>query len=292
VSGGDRARPLRVASVMFTLELLRRWPTLVFMIAMPTAYFLVSYLTSDAAATVQVPIRASSGTTLLTVSDRDIKALYLAILGLGVTSSFAAMASLRGNLAANRRLRLIGYWAAHLLWARLFVLLGVVIASTLVFLAIYLPLVSVHSPLLTAAALLMIGVVGVGLGAMVGLLVPREFEAAMVVVAVAGVQMALGRGDSSADRFLPYWPAIEAAKSATFTSDTSAAIWWLLGLEGLYGLVFFTVAGLVWTLRTRVGNAGSGPGRRGGRDDGSASARKPARNQHGGRRRPAGLRRI
>ena len=51
---------------------------------------------------------------------------------------------------------------------------------------------------LVVASPLLIGVLGTGLGTLVGLLLWREFESAMIIIAIAGIQMALGRGGSYA----------------------------------------------------------------------------------------------
>lgn len=112
------------------------------------------------------------------------------------------------------------------------------------------PLVDLASVPLTAVSLLVVGLIGVALGTLVGLLVPREFEAAMIIVAVAGIQMALGRGGSDAERFLVYWPGVESLKTAAFAPVPDAATF--LGLGVLYIVVLLGLSGLVWAYRTRI----------------------------------------
>lgn len=244
-------RATRTATRMSVRELLRRWPSMLFMIFMPAAYFLVSYVTSDAAATIPVEVYGPGGEPMIVQGlDRDFKALYLAVLGISVTASFAAMTVVRPGMPALRRLRLVGYRAGHLLAARLFVLLIITAVSTAVFLAIFVPLVRLQSVALASAALLLVGLVGVGLGTFVGLLVPREFEASMILVAVAGVQMALGRGGADAERYLPYWPGIEALKSAVFVPG--AEVTGFLGLGLGYAAGLLALSFLVWNARTRI----------------------------------------
>ncbi|GIH22231.1 hypothetical protein Aph01nite_05410 [Acrocarpospora phusangensis] len=235
---------------MSVLELLRRWPSMLFMIFMPASYFLVSYFTSDAV--TMVPALAYDGDVQRTVQvlDRDFKALYLAVLGISVTSSFAAMTVVRPGMAALRRLRLVGYRAHHLLSARLYVLLIITVVSTAVFMAIFVPLVNLESVALAATALLLVGFVGVALGTLIGLLVPREFEASMLLIAAAGVQMALGRSGADAERFLPYWPGVEALKSAAFVSGADVTRFG--GLGALYAVALFGLSYIVWNRRTRL----------------------------------------
>jgi hypothetical protein len=244
-------RGARVATEMFVRELARRWPTVLFMIFMPASYFMVSYFTNDPEAKVAATVFTVEGYQVVTILDRDFKALYLAVLGISVTSSFAALTTVRGSVPMMRRLRLIGFRPSQLLSARLIVLGVITLLSTAVFLGIFLPLVRVRSILLVTVALLLIGLIGVGLGTLVGLLLRREFEAAMVIIAVAGIQMALGRGGAEAERYLVYWPAVETLKTAAFSPTATAGSH--LALAALYVAVLFALSYLVWSLRTRTG---------------------------------------
>ncbi|MQA97011.1 MAG: hypothetical protein GEV11_21060 [Streptosporangiales bacterium] len=88
------------------------------------------------------------------------------------------------------------------------------------------------------------------IGTLVGLLVPREFEAFMLVVAAAGVRMSLGRSGVDAEKYMPYSPATEALKSAAFTDTTALAAQFGQGL--LYVAVLFGLSFVVGNLRTRV----------------------------------------
>ena len=117
---------------------------------MPTAYFAVIYLTSDP--DQRVPLTAADSWSII-VLDRDLKSVYLAVLGVSVAGDFAALTTIRGSSAALRRLRLVGLRARHLLTARLLVLLAITVASTLVFLAIFLPLMGHQSAIFSALAM-------------------------------------------------------------------------------------------------------------------------------------------
>jgi len=250
---GDVPGATATATVMFLRELVRRWPTLVFMIFMPLSYFVVSYLTSDG--TTRVPVDLAGADTGSTVLDRDFKALYLAVLGVSVTSSFAALSSVLESPAAMRRLRLAGFGSGQLLAARVLVLGIITVVSTAVFVAVFAPLVHLASLSQAAASLLLVGLLGVSLGTVVGLLLPRLFEAAMVLIALAGIQMALGRGGSDAERFLPYWPTVEALKRAV-AGPADAGGYLLLAVG--YIVVSLVVAGALFQRRTRVFQRRSG----------------------------------
>lgn len=246
----DRASRTRVATRAALVELLRRWPTLVFMLVMPLAYFLISFVTSDPAQQVPGP----QGTL---VADRDVKAVYLAVLGIGITASFGALTVVRPKGSAIRRLRLMGYSAWQLLTARLVTLGLACLSATALFLTAFIPLVNPRNAPGAVAAALLVALIGIALGTVVGLLVPREFEASMTLVAFAGMQMALGRGGSDVQRFLPYWPGVDALERATFVGAPTASSLLLGAGYVLVGLA----AGLgLWALRTRITRRSSGPG--------------------------------
>ena len=250
VSAGRPASPTRVATAMFLRELARRWRSVLFMLFMPTAYFAVSYLTSDPAATVPLTIAGSPAAAPVMVLDRDLKSLYLAVLGISVTGAFAALATVRGSSAAMRRLRLIGFRARHLLTARLLVLLAITGAATVIFMLIFVPLIGPAAMGYAGLALLEVGLLGVAIGTALGMLFTREFEPAMIIVAISGVQLAIGRSDSGgAEKYLPYTPAVDALKTATFAPPVDGGAL-LVGLG--YTVGAFALAYLLWTVRTRV----------------------------------------
>ena len=185
--------------------------------------------------------------------DRDLKSVYLAVLGIGVTASFGALTVVRPKGAAIRRLRLMGFSAAQLLAARVLTLAAVSALAALVFVGAFIPLVQPVHAVGAASAALLVALIGVALGTVVGLLVPREFEASMTLVAFAGMQMALGRGGSDVQRYLPYWPGVDALEQATFIGAPPAGSLLLGAGYVLLGLA----AGLgLWHLRTRVWRPG------------------------------------
>jgi hypothetical protein len=255
VSTLERLRPkpyrgTRTAVVMFVRELARRWPSVLFMIFMPASYFMVSYFTNDPDDLVPVSVFTGAGYESLTVLDRDFKALYLAVLGISVTSSFAALTTVRSSTETMRRLRLVGYRSGQLLSARLIVLGIITVLSTAAFLAIFLPLVDVRWIAQVVLAVLLIGLIGTGVGTLVGLLIRREFEAAMIIIAIAGIQMALGRSGAEAEKYLVYWPAVEGLKTAAFSP--TAAVGGHLAQAGGYVAVLFALSFVVWSYRTRI----------------------------------------
>ena len=72
----------------------------------------------------------------------------------------------------------------------------------------------------------------------------------MLIIAIAGIQMALGRGGSGAERFLVYWPAVESLKTAAFAPVSGAGPH--LGLAVFYVADLFMLSAALWSLRTRI----------------------------------------
>ena len=176
--------------------------------------------------------------------------MYLATLGISVTSAFAALMMIKGSTAAMRRLRLVGYSAAQLLLARLLVLLLMTIVSTAFFALIILALLSLQHLPLVALGMFQVGLIGVALGTLLGLALNREFEASLIITAICGIQVALGRSGSEAEKYLPFHPPIEVIKTAGFTESTNVCAFVLLGFG--YAVIMLVAAYAIWLMRTRV----------------------------------------
>ncbi len=101
-----------------------------------------------------------------------------------------------------------------------------------------------------ALALLEVGVLGIALGTLLGLVASREFEASMLIVAVCGIQMALGRSGSDAERYLLFWPPVEAMRTAGFSA--SPEVWRFLALGAGHAMALLAAGYAVWWWRTRV----------------------------------------
>ncbi|MFC4463815.1 hypothetical protein ACFPH6_04390 [Streptomyces xiangluensis] len=247
-------RPLprgRTATGLFLRELLRRWPSTLFMVAMPGGYFLTVYLLGGDG-TVPVALHVDGDADTVQVLDRDAKSVYNAVLGAGVSSAFAALVTIRGSASAMRRLRLMGYRAWELLAARLVVLLVITVLAAGLFALLLLPLIQVRHPLSLFAAMTEIGVLGIALGSLFGTLPMREFEATMAIVALCGLQLAIGRSEDGADaeRYLLFTPGVDAVKVSAFSDPAPIAA--ALG-QGLgYAAVLLVLACLVWSRRTRI----------------------------------------
>ncbi|HVF20916.1 MAG TPA: hypothetical protein VNA14_11840 [Mycobacteriales bacterium] len=249
-------RPLSrrgTATATFARELLRRWPSLLFMVGLPTAFFAVSYATSDGAVTVPARSVVATADASAFVADRHVEALYLTVLGISVSASFAALAAVRGSAGLARRLRICGYRAHELLAGRVAVLAVVTAAAAMFFLAVLAPLVPLARPALVAAATVEVGLTGVALGALLGSVFTREFEAAMLAVAAGGLQVAVGRSGADAERWMLYTPAVDAMKAAAFGGARPAAA---LARGFVYVAVLLGLALIAWARATRVAPGG------------------------------------
>jgi len=61
-----------------------------------------------------------------------------------------------------------------------------------------------------------------------------------------------GRGGAAAEKYLIYWPAVEALKTSAFSPTPAPAVAAHLGLAALYVAVLFAASYVVWSWRTRV----------------------------------------
>jgi hypothetical protein len=89
------------------------------------------------------------------------------------------------------------------------------------------------------------------------MLFSREFEPAMIIVAISGIQLAIGRSDSGgAEKYLLYTPAVDALKTATVAPPTDVAA---LAVGLGYAVVLFALSYMVWSVPTRVWLPASAP---------------------------------
>lgn len=252
-----RSRTL-VATRAAAIEFAHRWPSLLVMTLGPLAYFLVSYLTGESGHLL--PLALDGEPQPLLVDDLSVKAVYLAGLAIGIAASFAAMTVVRPESTALRRLLVIGYRPWQLLAARLVVLVAVCVVTVAGIAVAFLVLVDVADPGAALVALFGVGATGLAIGSVFGLILPREFEASMGLIAVAGMQMSLGRSGSDVEQWLPYWPGVDLLQRATFLGHgygPSAAL--AVG----YVTLGFVIALAAWWGRFRLRGRN---GRKGPRD--------------------------
>ncbi|BCJ32854.1 hypothetical protein Athai_03570 [Actinocatenispora thailandica] len=134
-------------------------------------------------------------------------------LGLGWALSTAALFAGSAARTIEPRLRLSGYCARHLIVGRLAALWAVgVLLSAPYFLLVRLDQHDVRYGAIAAIMALTV-LVSASFGLALSVVLPRELEGTLVLLAVVGLQMMLDPGDASA-RALPFWFSRELATYA------------------------------------------------------------------------------
>jgi hypothetical protein len=171
--------------------------------------------------------------------DHTGQAIRFVILGLGFTVSTAALFSTVAARSLDPRLRLCGYHSRHLYLGRLLALLAVGTAVAAPYLAIIAVDQRVHRLGAIALALVLAVAVAAPLGMLLGNVVPRELEGALLLVALLGVQMIVDPARTAA-RLLPFWStreigtyAIDLTNAGYLYRGTAHGIVTALGLTAL-----------------------------------------------------------
>ncbi|HSA53458.1 MAG TPA: ABC transporter permease [Yinghuangia sp.] len=140
-------------------------------------------------------------------------------LGLAWAVSAAALFVGHGGRVLEQRLSVSGYRAAQVWVGRMLALwaLGVLVAAP------YLVLVAVDQPGVRigaiAAAMALCVAAAAPFGLLLGLLVPRELEGALLLLVAAGMQMMIDPA-SPAARLLPFWSGREIGTYAIDHTDS------------------------------------------------------------------------
>lgn len=124
-----RATYIGTSAAMTLRDLSRKRLVLVLALALPAVFFAVVFAT---AGDRLVPITlAAADSQVGPVEERRQSLLFISIAATGLITAFFASSLIQRQLGTNRRLVLCGYRAAELIVARLTVLTGVVMATSL-----------------------------------------------------------------------------------------------------------------------------------------------------------------
>jgi hypothetical protein len=124
-----RAAYIAMASAMTVRELARKRLVLGLALCVPVVFFAVAFATeSNQLARVVLAAAAESARS---VEELDLSLLFVSIASSGLVSAFFASSLIQRQRDANRRLVLCGFRASELIAARLVVLLGIIVGTTL-----------------------------------------------------------------------------------------------------------------------------------------------------------------
>ena len=235
-----------LAAARMGLREQRRRPVFVILLLVLPVWF-IARATS---VTEPVPHRLGlpGGTELLT-NMRDVHAVMMAVIAVGFLAGLCGVFLMLSAREADRRLVVAGFRPGEAIAARGIVLASATLVVVLVSLAVAMSNYDVQRPLAFAGALLVVGLLYGGLGALAGALFDRVaavyfmFFAVMVDLGIAQNPMF---GDPSGwVTALPGWAPTQLAMDAAFSAEFHAGTELALAAGVVGGLM--SVA--VWLLR-------------------------------------------
>ena len=185
------------------------------------------------------------------VPERDTWPMDTAFMGVGWGLAAAALFSIIGSGARDRRLILAGYRAWEILLARLVILLllavpisGIPVLVTALFSAMTPP----HLGLVWLGCYFA-AVVGAGIGLIVGSLLPRQLEGTILLIGIIGTEISIPF-DVTLRHYLPLYGPQALFVAGRFAADPIVLAHVLRGLAWGAGLT--AIATALWTWRVRV----------------------------------------
>jgi len=181
-------KPLTTIWVMTLKELLRSRFVIILFFVIPTIFFILTDLTTSEKQ-IFFKLAAVSDESMIEVSQKQTALVFIGLAAVGLLAAFIAMNFIQKNTAVNRRLILCGYRTSSLIFAKLLVLLSVmvVIASYVTgILNFYFKPEYCLSLWLGFVAL---AYVYGSYGLLVGALVRRELEGILFVVLITNIDV-------------------------------------------------------------------------------------------------------
>jgi hypothetical protein len=167
------------------------------------------------------------------------------MLGVGWCIGTIALFTVLGARTVDPRLVHAGYRPREVLIGRLVPLLGTALALAAFFTAVMVAGSRPDRAATVALAIVLTGVVAVGVGLIVAALVPRELEGTLLLIALVGIQVGI---PGNADLFMPLYAPLRLTDPDRPPADAA-----LLTLHATgYALVLVAVATLLWYRRIKL----------------------------------------
>jgi hypothetical protein len=208
-------------------DLLRRRLAVGLLVAMPLAFYLVSYAAEDPTVREWSAVSGAIG-------------LGFAVAG----ASFFAMLAARG---VDPRLVLAGWRPWQLVGGRLLMLNVLAFGIGGGFLAVMWPMWGPPHPSALVLAIATTALVSVPLGLAVAALLPRELEGTLVVIVLIGIQMSLP-ASASATKYTPLWGPMQLTEVASYGGDLAGPVLHAVACAA----VVLLIAVLAWQRRLRI----------------------------------------
>jgi hypothetical protein len=162
--------------------------------------------------------------------DQTGQAVRFASLGVGFAVSAAALFSAVGGRQIEPLLVLSGFRPYQVFLGRCLALVTAGLCVSALYCAVILVDQDIHNPRAVAVELALTTLVGVPLGLLLGLIVPRDMEGALLLISVIGAQMVMDPAKDSA-KILPFWStreiityAVDGAQHGSFTDGLTHAV--------------------------------------------------------------------
>jgi hypothetical protein len=167
------------------------------------------------------------------------------MLGVGWCIGTMALFTVLGARTVDLRLVQAGYHPRDVLVGRLAPLLVTALVLASFFTAVMVLGSRPHRPATVALAIVLTGVVALGVGLVVAALVPRELEGTLLLIAVVGIQVSI---PGTAGLFMPLYAPLRLTDP---DRPPAAAAPLVLHATG-YALVLTVVATVIWYRRIRL----------------------------------------
>lgn len=231
---------------MTARQVLRRRVILIMLIAIPTAFFSIVYLTTG---TREVPFTLSSVSedTILVANERDESMIFMAVATVGFLISFLSLNLIQRNADVHRRLILSGYKPSELLVAHLLFLVAVMVAISMYITLAMLVFFQPERIILLLMGFVLSGFVYGAYGLMIGSIVKGELEGIFFVVLLANIdagwlQNPVFYSEAQNQEIIRYLPAYYPSQACLISSFTGYSIGTAVQWSLLYGAGIFAVA--------------------------------------------------
>jgi hypothetical protein len=237
-------------------SLLRNRIILLLLLIIPAIFFIVTrYTTSNMP--VWCKLATVSEETVVTVSQRELAFIFIALAVAGLLSSFLSLTLIHSQINEHRRLIICGYRSGEIIMAK-FILLMIIILFISVYIAFEINFFFKPGNMFgVTLGFLLVGFVYGSYGMMIGTIFRGELEGILFIVLLANLDIGwlqnpifyIAAQNKAFIRSLPsFFPSQVGIVSAFSEHSITRAVYGSI----VYGLIFLILALLIYSLRMRV----------------------------------------
>lgn len=185
------------------------------------------------------------------IPERDTWPFDTSLMGVGWALSVAALFSVIGSGSRDRRLVLAGYRPQEILVARFAILALIALPISMIPVALVVLFADVQPgyPVLVWLGSFLAALVAIGLGLIVGSLLPRQLEGTILLIGVIGVEVSIPLNVAVRD-YLPFFGPQMLYTAGRYAAEPAVLVPALVALAWAAGLVVIAV--LLWSRRVRI----------------------------------------